>query len=196
MPIYWKSMRIRKICGCLFIASILILFNCGAGPAQKTVIVHGDGIEEWQWSADRLESEMAKDIQSISYSVHGQKHTGRAVSLLAILQKAGVKTDLQMGHFADAKMKNQFLRMVVVIVGQDGYSTAIDLGELVAKIGNKKAWIAIDADGKPLDDAHQPAELIIPDDATPVRWIRGIAEIRLVDAGAVSAAAMQPATPQ
>jgi DMSO/TMAO reductase YedYZ molybdopterin-dependent catalytic subunit len=165
----------------LLFLPILALLAAGAGPAARSVIVDGDGMEEWQWTAARIQRELPKEIQTISYSVHGQPHTSRAIPLMAIIRRAGVKSDLQMGEFADAKMKNRFLRFVILIVGRDGYATAIDLADIMPNIGNKKAFIALDADGKPWDERHAPAELVLPDDVTPVRFIHGVAEIKLID---------------
>jgi hypothetical protein len=165
----------------LFVIPFLALLAAGAGPFARTVIVDGDGIEEWQWSSARVQRELPKDIQTISYSVHGTKHTSRAIPLMAIIAHTGIKSDLQMGEFSDARTKNRFLRFVILVVGRDGYATAIDLADIMPNIGNKKAYIALDADGKPWDDRHAPAELILPDDITPVRFIHGVAEIKLMD---------------
>jgi hypothetical protein len=159
----------------------LALVAAGAGPAARSVIVNGDGVEEWQWTAAQIQHELPKEIHSISYSVRGKKHTSQAISLMAIIQRAGIKSDVQMGKFADAKMKNRFLHLVILIVSRDGYATAIDLADIMPNIGNKKAWLALDADGKPWDAGHAPAELIFPDDVTPLRWIHGVAQIKLID---------------
>lgn len=165
----------------LFMFPILALLCIAAAPSSYSVIVHGDGMEEWQWTPARLEREMKKEIQTISYSVHGEHHTSRAIPLLAILSRDNVNTKTQMGEFADARTKNRFLHLVVLVRGRDGYSAAIDIAELLPNIGNHPAFIALDADGKPWDARHAPAELIIPSDASPVRWIRGVSEIRVVD---------------
>jgi hypothetical protein len=51
-------------------------------------------------------------------------------------------------------------------------------------------WIALDVDGADIAAADGPMRLIVPDDATPARWVLAIESIEVVDA---SAPATQPA---
>ncbi len=144
--------------------------------------------ESSDWTADQLQDHFKIEIQSIDYALHGTKHTAHALPLLALLKSAGLITDLKMDPKADPKTKNLPLREIVIIRGRDGYTVAFSLAELLPAIGNHPAWLALDADSKALPDAETPARLIAPDDSLPGRWVRGIAEISVVDVSTMGGA--------
>jgi hypothetical protein len=181
---------------CLIIlATIFSLFAAALAdpttlPAATGVIhISGAIAQPSDWTADQLKTQFASQIQSIDYQSHGQKHTANAIPLLALLKSAGVATDLKEDPKADPKTKNAGLRLVVIVRGTDGYTVALSLADILPAIGNQPAWLALDVDGAPLHANESPAKLILPTDAKPGRWVRGIASISVLD---VNTLAPQP----
>ena len=101
--------------------------------------------------------------------------------MVALLKSAGVSTDLKEDPKADPKTKNAALRIVIIVRGTDGYTVALSLADILPAVGNRPAWLILDADGAPLRANESPAKLILPSDAKPGRWVRGIASISVVD---------------
>ena len=165
---------------------LLLALCLSAGPATRpsggdTVTVGGAVAHPLTLTADAIRSTMAGQVKAIDYDLHDRHHTAHAVSLLSVLQAAGVDAALKMDPKADPKTKNGPLRLAVVVRGRDGYATTFALAELLPDIGDRPVWIALDADGKPLDDRAAPVALISPADAKPGRWVRGVASITVVD---------------
>ena len=150
-------------------------------PAANGVTVNGAVGRSQSWSGDDLRSRFAAELKPVGYDSHGKHHTARAVSLLAVLQAAGVDATLKMDPKVDSRTKNVPLRMAVVVRGRDGYTATFALAELLPDIGDRPVWLAVDADDHPLRDPAAPAELLSPADAKPGRWVRGVATITVVD---------------
>jgi DMSO/TMAO reductase YedYZ molybdopterin-dependent catalytic subunit len=175
---------------------LLLLFAVLATPmalaadADNVIRVGGQVAQASDWTAARLEKELATDMQTVQFTSHGQQHAAKCVSLLDLLKAAGVETDLKMGPKVDPKEKNYALRLMVIVAGRDGYTAAFSLGELLPDVGHEDAWLAVEVDGKALGDADGPARLIVPGDAKPARWVRGVGTISIVDGA--KAATTQP----
>jgi hypothetical protein len=128
-----------------------------------------------------MRADFASDAKTINYTLKTVNHTALAVPLLSLVNAAEPKLD--------ARIKNDQLRFAVLIEGRDGYTAVIALAELMPNNGNRDAWVALDMDGKPLSDIDSPANLIVPADQKPERWVHGIKTIRIVD---VESAATRP----
>ncbi len=150
-------------------------------PAS-TIAVDGVVAHPLAWSADDIRTVLAGQVTTIQYESHGHKHSARAVPLLAVLQSAGANTALKVDPRADPKTKNEPLRLAVVVKGHDGYAATFALAELLPEIGDRHVWLALDADDHPLTERSAPAELIVPADAKPGRWVRAVASVTVVDA--------------
>jgi hypothetical protein len=182
---------------CLIILGTVFSVFAAAALADPTTLpaatgaihISGAVAQPSDWTADQLKTQFASQIQSIDYESHGQKHTANAVPLVALLKSAGVSTDLKEDPKADPKTKNAGLRLVVIVRGTDGYTVALSLADILPAIGNQPAWLALDVDGAPLRSNEIPAKLILPSDAKPGRWVRGIASISILD---VNTLAPQP----
>jgi hypothetical protein len=162
--------------------ALILLAALGAQPTTLPV-VHLTGAlnKPGDWSADRIKTELASDMKSVSYSSHGAQHSSNCVPLISLLQAAGAETTLKMNPTADPKTKNHSLRLIVLVQGNDGYTVAFSLAELLPDIGNRDAWLALDQDGQPLSTRDAPLRLIVPADGMPARWVHAIAEIRVID---------------
>jgi len=138
-----------------------------------SISIQGDIASPQSWTPDQIRSSFAKDGKTLQYTLKGIKHSGYVVPLMSLINAGGPKID--------PKIKSHELRFVVVIEARDGYTAAIDLADLMPAIGNHEAWIALDMDDKPLADSDAPANLIIPGDQKPERWVHGVKTIRVID---------------
>jgi hypothetical protein len=145
------------------------------------VKVSGDVPKPVEWDADAMRKQFASEIKTVKYSSKGQAHLATCVPLLAVLEAAGVETGIKMDPKADPKTKHRPMRLAVEVRGSDGYAVVLSLAELLPSAGNHPAWLALDEDGKALSPAASPARLIVPEDATPVRWVRGVVDVRVVE---------------
>jgi DMSO/TMAO reductase YedYZ molybdopterin-dependent catalytic subunit len=159
-----------------------------AYSAEPEGVVHigGDVSKPGDWTVSRIRAELASEIKSVQYSSRGQQHTSNCVPLLSVLNASGIQTELKMDPKADPKTKNFELRLVVVIEGHDGYVVAFSLAELLAGVGNRHVWIALDMDGQPLTARDAPMRLIVPDDEKPARWVHAVETITAFDGAAAT----------
>jgi hypothetical protein len=88
---------------------------------------------------------------------------------------------------------------VIVLEAHDGYRVAVALLEVDPATTERLALVADRRDGQPLDEKEGPFRLVIPDDKRPVRWIRMIRTIRVLnlkDAPLVESALPRSSAPQ
>ncbi len=147
----------------------------GADSPELAVAVEGNITKPQTWTAAQLKADFAKDIKTIKYTLKTENHTATAVPLIDLVNAGEPKID--------PKIKNHQMHFVVVIEGKDGYLGIFSLADLLPEIGNREAWITLDLDGKPLSDRDAPANLVIPSDLKPERWVHGIKTIRIIDMG-------------
>jgi DMSO/TMAO reductase YedYZ molybdopterin-dependent catalytic subunit len=160
----------------------LVLFSAqlGADSVAPAVTVNGAVSKPGDWTVDRIKSELADDVTSIQYSSRDGKHSSKAVPLVSLLKAAGVVTQLKQDAKADPRGKHGELHYVVTVEGSDGYYAVMSIAELLAEVGDRKVWLAIDMDGKPLSDKDGPAKLIVPDDQKPARWVHSVKTVSVV----------------
>jgi hypothetical protein len=163
------------------VLAAMLLGTLGAQPAEIPMIhIAGDVPKRGDWSIDRIRQSLTLD--KISFQTRdGKSHTGDGVSLVQLLNGAGLDTNFKMNPTADPKMKNYSLRLIVLVKGTDGYTVAFSLAELLANIGDRQVSLIIDEDGQPLSSRDAPARLIVPDDKIPARWVHAVSEIRVID---------------
>jgi hypothetical protein len=149
--------------------------------SENAIHVGGGAAQPGDWTLARLEKDFASEIKTVEYTSKGQKRRSRCVSLLAVLNRAGVQTKLNMDPKSDPKDKNFPLRLVVIVTGRDGYAVVFSLPEMLEDIGHKDAWLALDTDGKPLPESDGPVRLIVPGDDKPARWVRSVADVSIID---------------
>ena len=171
---------------------LLLLTPSPASAGESIRITGTDGTAQ-TWAPARMKEALATDLKSIEYTGRGAKHTANAVPLLALLKAAGVPVALKMDPNADPKMKNYNLRLAVVVEAGDGYTATFSFGEIMPEIGGKEVWLALDEDGKPLTERDGLARLIVPADTMPVRWVRDVVSIDVVNPAATTRPATQPA---
>jgi hypothetical protein len=149
-------------------------------PASEPAAVHvsGDVEHAGEWTAERLAHDFAADVREIE--IPGKASAkARCVPLLSLIQAAAPKID--------PVAKGQRLGFAAVVRGRDGYAVTFSLGELLPEHGGRAIWLALDHDGKPLDSAHAPVELVVPADEKRSRWVRGVASVTILDVGRLAA---------
>jgi len=177
----------RSATSLLAMMMIVLVSTRAAWPAEggapvQAVRVSGVIAKPGDWSAQRIQADLADQVKPVEYTARGEKHQTRAVALLALLKAAGAPTEVKMDPSADPKTKLYLLRLAVVVRARDGYTVTFALAELLSDVGNREAWLALEGDGgKPLSENESPLRLIVPGDATPARWVRGVESITVVD---------------
>ena len=78
-------------------------------------------------------------------------------------------------------LKGPKVATVIVLEVQDGYRIPLALLEIDPDTTEKLVLVADRRDGKPLDEKEGPFRLVIPDEKRPVRWIRMIRTIRVIN---------------
>jgi len=153
----------------------VLLASPAAQAAQPPIRVAGDVEKPGEWTAERITQDLAAKVEVVRYTMKGEQHTARCVPLLAFVEAAAPRLDPQ--------RKNQLAGFVVVVRARDGYTASFSLVELTPEAGEKKVWLALDVDGKPLPENEGPVRLLIPGEGMGHhrRWIFGIATIRILD---------------
>ncbi len=145
-----------------------------AAAPEPTLQIGGAVGKPAKWTAAQMAAQFAGDIKPLAYTLKGVKHTAqKAIPLLALLRAAAPKVN--------AHVKHGELQFVIAASGQDGYTVDFGYADLLPEIGNKAVWVALDEDGKPLTGESGPAELIVPDDGKPARWVHSLVRIVVVD---------------
>ena len=111
--------------------------------------------------------------RSVSAKIGQADSTCEGVALVDLLESAGVAfgKDLRGPRAAN----------VIVLEAQDGYRTALSQFEIDPATNDKVALVVDRRDGKPLADQEGPYRLIMPDEKRPVRWIRMLRTIRVLN---------------
>jgi hypothetical protein len=143
-----------------------------------------------EWSADQIKTKLAGEVTTLSYTGHDGKHTSSVVPLLSVLKAAGVTTQLDPHPNKDPKIKHDELHYAVTVQGKDGYYVVLSIAELMSELGDRKAYLALDVDGKPWPEKETPMKLIMPDDQKPARWVHSVQSISVIK---VEPPATQPA---
>jgi hypothetical protein len=120
----------------------------------------------------------ADDITKLPHqTVHAKTHDIESefegVSLVDLLQSIGVV-------FGE-KLRGTRASEVLLVEATDGYRTAISLLEIDPATTDKLVLLADKRDGKPLDEKEGPFRLVLPGEKRPVRWVRSVKTMRIVN---------------
>jgi DMSO/TMAO reductase YedYZ molybdopterin-dependent catalytic subunit len=118
-------------------------------------------------------------MKQTDVTVSGKDANGNAVDVVYsgvllndFLQSAGLKLD--------ADRKNDMLRVGVLAIGSDGYSSLVVGGEIDPKFGNVQVLIATAKDGQPLSDDDGFARIVVPGDAAAGRYVSNLVKLEVV----------------
>ena len=94
---------------------LLLIGNLHSATAvpPATFQVGGAVVQPQAWTVVRLRQERAKDIQTIRYTLKGEAHVARCVSLLALIQASQPRLN--------PHIKNHVLQFVVAVQGRDAF---------------------------------------------------------------------------
>lgn len=176
----------RRQTGIFYLACAIVFISAGtrnalSAESEPAVHVGGDVPKSGDWTVGRIRADLASDLKSVQFTSRGAQHTSNCVSMIAILKACGLPAELKMDPKADPKTKNAQLRLIVVVAGRDGYTVAFSLAEMLADVGNRQVWLALDMDGQPLSERDGPIRLIVPEDSKPARWVHSVQTISVVD---------------
>ena len=112
--------------------------------------------------------------------LRGQIHDGpelvfRGPALDTVLALAGAPQ----GH----DLRGAALRLVVLAEARDGYAVVYSLAELTPDLGGRRAIVALDQDGQPLDAKDGPMRVVLEGEKRPARWIRQLERLRILRVG-------------
>jgi len=131
-----------------------------------------------KWTAAQMATQFAADIRPLDYTLKGAKLSAKQTfPLLKLIDAALPKVN--------PHVKHGDLQFIVAVEGSDGYTVDFSYAELLPEIGNRPVLVALDQDGKALTGEGGPAELIVPSDVKPARWVHGIARIVVIDGSQV-----------
>jgi len=109
----------------------------------------------------------------------GSRHL-RAVPLDRVLARFGF-TPGPMGKDVPIADKRAGWKKVVVAVAADGFEAVFSCAELQEGMGPTRAYVAFEADGKPLSAGDGPLKLLVPTDKEPSRSVRQLVRLEVVD---------------
>jgi DMSO/TMAO reductase YedYZ molybdopterin-dependent catalytic subunit len=166
-----KQLRCPLIAGLITLTMVCPL----AWAAEKPFRVGGDVEKPGDWTAAKVARDLVGKVETVRYTMRDQQHTSRCVPLLALVEAAQPRID--------AQQKNHRVAFVVVLRARDGYTTSFSLAELSPDLGDRKVWLALDADGKPLPENEGPVRLLVPGEGIGHyrRWMFGISTISVLD---------------
>lgn len=146
-----------------------------AWAAERPFRVGGDVGKPGEWTAERIRRDLGGKVEAVRYTMKGEEHTARGVPLVALVDASQPRIDPQ--------QKNHRVGFVVVVRARDGYTASFSLGELSPDVGDRKVWLALDVDGKPLSDEEGPVRLLVPGEGMGHyrRWMFGITTLTVLD---------------
>ncbi|MEO6283436.1 MAG: molybdopterin-dependent oxidoreductase [Dyadobacter sp.] len=113
-------------------------------------------------------------FKQVSHKVkdrNGKEHVFAGVTLIEILEKAGVTTG--------AKLRGENLAKYLLISAADGYEVLYSLAEIDPEFTDQVILLATTKDGQPLGNGEGPFRIITPNDKKPARWIREVRSIKV-----------------
>ncbi len=111
--------------------------------------------------------------QKVRVKVHEADAEFAGPLLRDVLARGGVK-------FGD-ELKGRRAATIAVLEATDGYRIALSLHDIDPATTDTVAILADRRDGQPLGVEEGPYRLIVPGDKRPIRWIRMIRSIRIVN---------------
>lgn len=138
----------------------------GAAAAQSIVVKGVEG---------RVETVSAADIQAMhraSVTVpYGDKSTFTGAVIGDFLAEVGAP--------ADVRLHRAPVNQIVIVTGQDGFTTVLSLAETEKSFRSQPVIVADQENGKPLDARQGPYRLVIGGELKPARSVYNVIEIEL-----------------
>jgi hypothetical protein len=146
-----------------FLAALSV---CGAATAQSIVV---------KGAEDRVETVSPADIRAMhraSVTVpYGDKGTYTGAVIGDFLAEVGAPSDVRLHRTP--------VNQIVIVTGQDGFTTVLSLAETEKSFRTEPVIVADQENGKPLDARQGPYRLIIGGELKPARSVYNVIEIEL-----------------
>ncbi len=153
-------MRIASICG-------LIALTIGGAAQAQSVVVKGPHA--------RVETVSGADIRAMhraSVTVpYGDKATFTGAVIGDLLAEVGAPSDV--------RLHGPPVNQIVIVTGQDGFTTVLSLAETEKSFRTEPIILADQRNGKPLDAKQGPYRLVIGGELKPARSVYAVIEIEL-----------------
>ncbi|MFL5330844.1 MAG: hypothetical protein ACJ8C4_18250 [Gemmataceae bacterium] len=166
-------MAVRYDCAIVFPILLGLATPALSTDVRPELVLAGCVEKQVAWTKEKIEAELAAEIKDITYRDKEQSVKARVIPLAKLIASAKPKVDPKRPH--------RIVSFCAIVRGSDGYTATFSLGELLPEYGAAEVYIALDRNGAPLPTKEQPLSLLVPHDQTRSRWVRGIAEIRVVD---------------
>jgi len=138
-----------------------------AAPDTASLVFKGEVKEALRLSLADLNAMAGTKVTADHHDGGVGEYVG--IPLQELLLKAGVPH----GH----ELRGKEMILIVVAEGADGYRAVFSLAELDADFAGAQVFVALTADGKPLDAQHGPLRLVVPGDKRQGRWVRMLKSI-------------------
>jgi len=152
----------------LLAALAALWLTFGASAAWAQVAVTGAVSKSLTLTVADLSADPLVTIHSSFNTSHGVETADYAgMPLWAVLQKAGV---------VDGTAKGGHLRHGILVTGADGYGVLLSIGEVDPDFANDGAILAVQKDGKALEEGIR---LVVPGDKNGGRSVRHVVGIEV-----------------
>ena len=153
-------MRFAAICG------LVALAFGGAAQAQSVVVKGPQGRVETLSPAD------LRAMHQASITVpYGDKATFSGAVIGDIVAEVGAPSDV--------RLHGPPVNQIVIVTGQDGFTTVLSLAETEKSFRTEPIILADQENGKPLDAKQGPYRLVIGGELKPARSVYAVIEIEL-----------------
>jgi DMSO/TMAO reductase YedYZ molybdopterin-dependent catalytic subunit len=171
-------MKTRVFCSALMLlATISLSLNAKAQSetVSSTFLVDGDVTHPHTFDLDDLER-LPTTNQNVTYFTAGNVTTQSFTGALLwdLLQSVGIKLD--------PNIKNDILRKIVIVTGNDGYETVFGAGEIAPDFGGDQIMVAYKANGQLLGQ-NGFARIVVPGDKKGSRFVSNIVTIEVRNIG-------------
>jgi hypothetical protein len=108
---------------------------------------------------------------TIKTSEHGTPATFEGVLLNDVLANVNVP--------AGEKLRGKALAQYLLVEAADGYRVVFALTEFDSDFTDRKIYLAVKRDGKPLSEKEGPFRIVVPDEKRPARWVRQVTAFKI-----------------
>jgi hypothetical protein len=154
-------MRLQPIWG--LVAAVALT---GQAAAQSVIVKGPEG---------RVETVSAADMRAMhqaSVTVpYGDKATFSGAVIGDLLAEIGAPSDV--------RLHGPPVNQIVIVTGQDGFTTVLSLAETEKSFRDTPIILADQENGKPLDAKQGPYRLVIGGELKPARSVWGVIEVEL-----------------
>jgi len=111
---------------------------------------------------------------TIKTTEHDVQVTFEGVLLSDVMTKVGIPSG--------EKLRGKLMSLYLLVEAADGYRAVIALPELDPAFTDRKAYLVVKRDGKPLSEREGPFRIVMPDEKRPARWVRQVTALRVKQA--------------